>query len=504
MPSPFDSFRVVRWFRTLSLVLQAVLVLTLVGGLNYLARNHPEWRHDLTKDRRFSLSPETLSYLKNLPRPVRIVVTTKNGSETPPEVTGLLREYRLATAGNPNGAIKVDYIDVYQNRREAEPLGLVDPDVILLIAGDKPRGLNIDELYRMARDKDGKSQRSAFVGEQALTAALLDVSSPERKKIYFLAGHGELRPEDIDANRGLSVIRDQLRVRNFDVESIDLTVARQIPEKTSLLVAVAPKSFFKPKEQELLRQYLSNSAGRLILFLEPGLGTAALGLDNLLLDWGVLVDDDAVVDTGTSNVTDDGDLIIGAFQPHPVTQSLLALGPSGTLRLGPTRTVRPDPGRSLGGGLTTIALAATSTTAWGERSYRDLTVLPRYDPGVDIRPIPGMDPKDRLGVVTAAERVAVRAGLAFSVRGGRLVVFGSGDVIANSRITNIGNFSIFLNAVNWTVDRDTQLNIPARPIERFQLSLSAADLAKLRYALLFVLPGVAALLGLTVYWTRRH
>ena len=58
--------------------------------------------------------------------------------------------------------------------------------------------------------------------------------------------------------------------------------------------------------------------------------------------------------------------------------------------------------------------------------------------------------------------------------------------------------------MNWTVDRDTQLNIPARPIERFQLSLSADVFLKLRYTLLFALPGLAALLGLAVYWTRRR
>ena len=165
MSSPFDSFRVVRWFRTLNLVLQAVLVLTLVGGLNYLARNHPEWRHDLTRDRRFSLSAETKSYLKELPRPVRIVVTFKNEFENP-EVRGLLREYRLATESNRNGAIKVDYIDVYQNRREAEPLGLDQPDVILLLAGDKPRVLPIDDLYNLARDKEALPQGGSKTGRR--------------------------------------------------------------------------------------------------------------------------------------------------------------------------------------------------------------------------------------------------------------------------------------------------------------------------------------------------
>jgi hypothetical protein len=161
--------------------------------------------------------------------------------------------------------------------------------------------------------------------------------------------------------------------------------------------------------------------------------------------------------------------------------------------------VIPDPGRAVGGGLSTITLAATSKSAWGERDFRSAS---KYDPGIDTRPMLGMDPPDRLGLIVASERLAVKDNLPFSVRGGKLVVFGSGDLAANSRIDQ-GNFSIFLNAVNWAVDRDRQLSIPPRPIERFQLTLSAAAFAKLRYSLLLGLPGGTLLLGLLVYWTRR-
>ena len=108
-----------------------------------------------------------------------------------------------------------------------------------------------------------------------------------------------------------------------------------------------------------------------------------------------------------------------------------------------------------------------------------------------------------MGVAVASERISVRDNLPFSVRGGRLVVFGTGDLIANNRLGVAGNWNVFLGAVNWSVDRDSQLNIPARPIERFQLSLSADNLLKLRYTLLLALPAAAALLGLIVYWTRR-
>ena len=90
------------------------------------------------------------------------------------------------------------------------------------------------------------------------------------------------------------------------------------------------------------------------------------------------------------------------------------------------------------------------------------------------------------------------------MRGGRLVVFGTGDLIANNRLAGAANLNVILGAVNWTVDRDTQFNIPVRPIDRFSLSLSAGDLARLRRSLLFLLPGAALILGLIVYWTRRR
>ena len=206
-------------------------------------------------------------------------------------------------------------------------------------------------------------------------------------------------------------------------------------------------------------------------------------------------------DTGPDNLTEDNDLLIRAFAPHPVTQSLIDQG-SGGLRFGFTRSVRPDPGRSAGNGLNTTTLAATSKTAWGETGYR-LRQVPRSNNPGNIHPLAGMAPPDRLGVMAASERVGVRDKLPFSVRGGRLVVVGTGDFVTNSRLAYVGNWNAFLGAVNWTVDRDSQLNIPARPIERFQLSLSATSLLNLRYTLLLALPGAAALLGLLVYWTRR-
>ena len=488
----FETFRAVRWLRTLNLVLQAVLFVTFFGGLNYVAKNHPS-RFDLTAQRKFSLSPESLSYIKNLQRPVHLIVTMSPDIDNP-EVRGLIDEYVYATEDRAAGRITKETLDVYQNRKRSEELGIDQAGIIALISGDRRRVETIDGLYSLKNKK-----RDTFQGEQKLTAAILDVASATRQRIYFLTGHSELKPSDSEATRGLSALRDQLKLRNFEIDEVDLTVTRKIPTDAALLVAVAPQSAYSRAEQELLRQHLAANHGRMILMLGVGMSTTALGLDDLLLDWGVLVHNDVILDTGPENVTDTFDLLIWAYAPHPITKTLIDAGQK--LRLGMARTVVPDPGRTLGNGLKTVTLAATSPTAWGERGFRP-GVIPRYDPGIDTRPLPGMEPPDRLGVIVASERLAVRDNLPFSVRGGKLVVFGTGDLLSNARLDTAG-LMIALNAINWTVDRDLQLSIPPRPVERFELALSAADFTRLRFAVLLGLPGAAMLLGLIVYWTRR-
>lgn len=488
-----DSFRAARWLRTLNLVLQAVLILTFFGGLNYVARNH-SWRFDLTKHRKFSLSPETLSYVKNLQRPVEIVATLTEEEDTP-EIRGLLQEFVQAAESNRAGRITTAYIDVYQDRRKAETYGIGEANAFLVRSGDKSRTILVAELYRM-KDK----QRAAFQGEQVLTAAMLDVSNTEHDHVYFIVGHSELHPTDTDPGRGLSALRDQLRVRNFSVDTLELSVARRIPADASVLVAVAPQTAYTRAEQEMLREYLRVNAGRLILFLGHGKPVSALGLDDLLLDWGVLADDDVVIDLAPESVAENQDLIVRAHaKEHPIGLAMHEQQLS--FRFGPTRTIRVDPGRPMTTGLSVVPISATSEQAWGETRY---TRGPYTKDAADIRPMRGIIPEDRLSVVVASERVSVRDNLPFSVPGGRLVVFGTADSVSNHRIGYYGNFPGFLAAVNWAVDRDKQLAIPPRPIERFQLALSANQFMQLRYALMLGLPGATLLLGMIVYWTRRR
>lgn len=491
--SATPSFRKVRWIRTFNLLAQAFLFVTFFAGLNYLAIQY-SWRFGLGGSRAHSISPETRAYLEKLDKPVEVVVTLSENSDNEEvvqalrDVSGLLREYGYATERNERGRITVRYIDVYQRRRDAEALGITEPNTIVVACEGRPSKITLDQLYEVKNRK-----KQGFRGEQALTAAILDVTRSAKTKIYFLTGHGEMDLDDVSPERGLSALSAELAARNFAVEALDLAQARKIPDDAAVIVIAGPQGRYDALEQELLRQYLANRAGRVLALIAPGHPT---GLDDLFYEWGVLVDDVLIYDRDSSSQSETGDLILPKLSEHPVTASLL--GYKIPLRFGLSRSVRPDPGRSLDNNLVVTPLAATSDQAWGEVNYRRRDV-PVFDAGVDL---PGP-----VKVVTASERRAARKignDDAFSVPTGRLVAYGSADWIANGRLGVIGNLSFFMSAVNWTADRDVALNVPARPIERFQLSLSAAQIRNLRVSLLFVLPGLAAILGLAVYWTRRN
>lgn len=491
--APFnESFRAARWIRLINLILQALLFLALFGGLNYIALNH-NWRFDLTAGHRHSLSAETKSYLDRLERNVSVIVTVTDDGENEEltqafrDISGLLREYEYHTRAHPRAKITVRYINIYQNRREAEALSLDEPNQVIL-QSDGRRVLTLGDFYR-TKDR----RREAFQGEAILTAAILDVSSTEKNRIYFLAGHGESRLDDIDGASGLSQLHDELRQRNFELAGLDLSLSRKIPDDASLLVIASPKGRYQPYEEELLRNYLQTRAGRIIFLLDPSF--APTGLENLFFDWGVLVYDNLVLDPDPNSLTENLDLRLWNFKTDSdsgITDNLRnnALFPI----VGRARVVSEDLGRSPDDGLNVKKLIATSAQAWGETNYRQ-RIPAVYTPGQDL--------KGELGLLVISERVKP-ANLPLSVRGGRLAVFGFSDLVTNNRIINVGNLNLFLATVNWAVDRDTQLNIPARPIERFQLALSQEELTRLRLGLMLGVPGLAALLGLIVWWTRRN
>ncbi len=486
----WQEFHRVNWFKRLNRWLQAALSLAFVLGLNYLAiRHYTRW--DLTRQQLFSLSPETLAYMRQLDAPVKIILAFSPNSPHEKDqilyryLRNLLKEYDYAGGEN----ITLEFVDVYKELKRSEELArqhkITRPNLALVISGDRRKIVSPEEIMEF----EDHVTPVSFKGEKAFTSAILEVSQNAKPKIYFTIGHGERRLGDVSPMSGLSQLALELRMRNFSLETIDLTRSGGVPEGTDLLLAAGPKGPFAEQEVESLRAYLADRDGRVIVLLEPG---HAHGLETLLYEWGILSDDMAVLETGDDYKEASGSVLIRQFAPHPITRSLIQNATP--VVSGTCRPVRQAPAGPADPRLSVTQIMGSSGESWAERRYNNPGEQPRYDPGVDL---PGP-----VSIAAAAERRS-SSRLGIRVTGGRLLVIGSAGLFSNRRISSHGNYRLFFNALNWMLDRDHLLAIPPRPVEDFQMALSRQELLHLVF-LFLVLPGAAGSFGLCIFWLRKR
>jgi hypothetical protein len=89
-------------------------------------------------------------------------------------------------------------------------------------------------------------------------------------------------------------------------------------------------------------------------------------------------------------------------------------------------------------------------------------------------------------------------------RPGRLVVFGDSDFASNAQLASVGNPTLLLNAMNWLVERENLLAIPAKKADQIQLNLTRRDLSTIYLIVLIGLPLASVSAGVGVYLRRRR
>jgi len=486
-----DSYQVANRLKLANRWIQVVLFLSLILGLNHLALKHFV-RFDLTQDNRFALSPETRAYLRDIDQPLHIIVTIPENSPRNEEqvlfryVEQLLQEYTYQSRRKGDFLITTEYVDIYQDLARAETLssryGLDQPNSILVLSENRKRLVRADELVEFSN-----REPVAFTGESALSSAIIEVTQEQSPILYFLQGHNEVRPDDPSPRSGLSQITRELQLRNFTIRSLDLTAVDEVPEDTAVLVLAHPKGPLLDSEIDKLRAYLSERAGRLLIWTGPGIET---GLEPLLREWGARLPDEVVLEPDPAFREATGTLLIRNYGDHPITSNLIenqTFVVSGLPR--PVLPVPPEPPDER---LQFVPLFATSPASWSEINWRSGNE-PAFNAETEIKgPVP---------VAFAAERKADSA-LGISVPGGRLVLFGSPDLFTNNRVASLGNVSLFFNTLNWMLDRDRMLVIPPKPVDTYRLALSEGQLKQIGFLFLAV-PALIALAGFFVYWLRK-
>jgi ABC-type uncharacterized transport system involved in gliding motility auxiliary subunit len=461
-----------------------VLAVALVGMVNWLGYRHYV-RGDWTSSKIYSLSDKTKNVLKGIKDEVRVVVLMTPTTPLFAETKELLSRYEAISS-----KLKVEFIDPERDplrtKQLAQEFGVSAANTVVFAAEGRKKYVTSDQLadYDYSGMQMGQPPKlKGFRGEEQFTAAILGVVSPKVPKIYFVTGHGEHDPDSAGED-GMSQLREQLKRDNLEVAKTAL-LSGSVPSDCDLLVIAGPKAPFTDTEKAALSGYLEKG-GRALVLLDPVLGAQQRpsGLEEFVKTYGVQVNDDLVIDPSRKlPFFDVSAVYVTDFRSHPVVDGLQGLA----VLLPVARSVTTTAAQ----GATSAILLTTSDKGWGETNLDAL--LKTGQAQKDAKDTPGPVP---LGVAAQSEKD--------KDKGWRLVVFGNSAFLTNAQIANAGNVNLGQNAINWLARQEQALGIAPRSPEQVQLFLSAAQMRNVFLISLVGLPVLAIVLGVAVWWRRRH
>jgi ABC-type uncharacterized transport system involved in gliding motility auxiliary subunit len=480
-------------------------VLTIIGLLNFVAVRNAQ-KFDLTETQLFSLAPESVDVLKRLGEPVNLYLFTRDRDASD---QALLENFR-AQSKNFN----YEFVDPQTS-----------PDLAKRL---EPKNDPVNkDVYVERFSKDQNRPISQFVqvinpnqrlSESRLVNALIRLTSNRQPKIYFLTGHGEkpIEPGQQSITQAVKGLKD----RNFVTEPLNLAQTAQVPTDAAVIVIAAPKQQLLEPEVKLLEEYQAKG-GNILVLLEPQTQT---GLEPLLQQWGVVLDDRLAIDAsgiGEKLKLGPASPIVDRYSDHPITRNFansISFYPfARPLEIKEVPGVRPNP------------IVLTNDRSWAEANPEEKPV--KFSEGDRMGPLPIAVALSRITVTnpspstsptvsptaspiasptaspTATPTVSPTASPTPALTASpeaRMVVFGSAGFALDGYFNQAINGDVFINSVSWLTQDDSQtLSVRPRDMRNRRITPTQPLILTMFLGPVVILPLIGVILATVLWWLRR-
>jgi ABC-type uncharacterized transport system involved in gliding motility auxiliary subunit len=464
--------------------LMVLAALGIAVVVNLLAEQIP-WKADLTQNKLYSLSDQTVKLLQGLTSDVTITTLTKVGSEDP-RVKEVLAKYALVS---PH--IKLQTLDPEKNPgwvRQYDKAGSGLSQGTLVIAGPKNfKTIGPYDMYNIDYQSyySGQSQSpqiTSLVAEQRLTSALQFVTSDKNPVLYLLQGHGE----ETIAGLGLT---SELGNQNYETKELTLITAESVPADADVLLIISPKTDFSAEDAQKIKAYLEKGGRAMIVTDVPETpGQKFPNIDSVLTSYGVAMNRVLIIE-GDANSFKYGNplLLIPKLQSHeilnPISQggySMLTPFTQAIDTLPLTRkTITVDP------------LLKSSLNSWGRVDYVNDTGAAKLR-------------NDKEGSFNIAVAVT-DASADPNVKDTRLVVVGSSAFLNAQVISEApGNSDFFLNSLSWMREKKDTISLQPKDLRSLSLNINGFQALLFSGIVAILIPLIVLGLGLGIWLKRRH
>lgn len=471
-------------------------ILGVFVALGYLADTYT-LRWDLTTQKRFSLSSQTVKMLSVIDKPVKITFFHD------PMMRETVELYQLMARENKN--ISLSLYDPVLNPAQARLMNVQFAGTAILESEDRKIVIN------------GPTETDIANG-------ILRVSQGKKQLICFLAGHNEADPfsqeshDHMEGNaghkhglgdklvvheqHGMAKARAALESLNYSVEKISLVKSTHTLSSCALLVVAGPKLALLPNEVETIRQFLRDGGNGLFL-LDPFIAT---GLESVLTEYSMVLDNNMVIDEVSHFWADPSAPAVTTFNFHQVTRELpLTFFPG-------ARSISPTPSRVPG--TSAVPLVNSSEKSYGGASHTRV----EYREGLDQKgplTMVAVGKRNPATAQNAAEIMAQLRGEAAprqaedemaalrNYKPSRIVVVGDSDFATNSFFHLLGNGKLFLNAVNYLAAQENLIGVEPRTFDQPRVNLTNRQMKGTFFLSLVLIPALLAVIGFAVWWKQR-
>jgi len=447
-----------------------IIAASLVVGVFFvnLIAGELDFRVDTTRDSLYSLSSQSKDILNQLDGEVKIVhFYIQNDPRYRPTVE-LLREYQRSSSN-----VTVELYDINSSPSVADRYNVRFHGTTVITKGDR-----MVDIYGS--------------DEVSISNGIYQLLHDSERKIYFTGGHGEFdidsrvsedhlelegeedRPIFLHQKQGMLKLKEALELMSFEAEKLYLQREGRVPDDADLLVIASPMEPFLEMEIDAIREYL-NQGGNLMVTLRPFIDG---GLSGLLEEYGVIPQNNLVIDFGNHFWNDAMAPAVGSYEEHIITRDLSLTFYPGIQEL---QLVDPVPSH-----LDPLILFSSTDRSVTVNKPSEIENLRNSDIAPRSFDLMAVVESNHSGIEN------------------RLAVIGSGSFATNEYLNYLGNQRLITNTINWLMDEEALLDLEPVTYELPVINLTNRQLRNTFILSSILIPGLFVIGGIAVWYRRRR
>ncbi len=466
-------------------LISTVIIIAAVIAANYFVdyvANRFVLEIDMTSESEYEISEETVQLLQTLNEPITITVLCDETDYASDADLARLPKVFQRYEQLSGGKVTVKYINAVANPgifTQYNELGDLSTGDIIVESEKRYKSMDPYNLLEYTTSS-GDSTTSYLTGlraEQRLTSAILYVTANKVPKAAYTTGHQE--------TTNLKTMDGLLTSSNYDVSTVSLMKEGQVPSDVDMLIISQPKGDFTPEEIDILEAFM-NDGGRMIVTYASD--TPKLqNLEEWFEEWGIAYDNQMVYDT---------ERCFAGYNAYILPELNTVEGITDNL---PKNSYAVIPG------------ARSIDVLWDSDNWRGNQVLMSTSSTAYA--------KELTNETTAMEQTSEDATGPFNV--GVLsyqnsmhnldstysyILFLNAGFVADSALdsTSFLNKDYFMAVMNFMSDDSESVIIESKDLTSTQLVVPGSAKRVIYYLLIFIIPGVCLVSGVTVWARRRH